>query len=147
MNYSEPTSKELADKTGISEEKIEFINRITEPILSLDRINEIFEYRYDTNDDYIKESHVFEDRNEMSVEEKAISYYKNDILKLLLYEFKEKQREAIFLRYGFDGKGEKTLEEVGRIMGVTRERIRQIEQKVFLRIKHSKQFNILKAFI
>ena len=39
-------------------------------------------------------------------------------------------------RFGFDGNGTKTLEEVGKMMGVTRERIRQIENKALRRLKH-----------
>ena len=48
---------------------------------------------------------------------------------------KEKERKILYLRFGFDGENCKTLEEIGNIFGVTRERIRQIEAKAIRKMK------------
>jgi RNA polymerase primary sigma factor len=64
---------------------------------------------------------------------------KNDSINKLyssLGELKEKERDIIMYRYGLIDGQEKTLEEVGRLFGVTRERIRQIEKKAMGRLRH-----------
>lgn len=65
------------------------------------------------------------------------SQFKDDLINSSL---SDKEKKVIFLRYGlFDGKN-RTLEEVGKVMGVTRERIRQIEVKAFKKIRSRAEF-------
>lgn len=58
-----------------------------------------------------------------------------DEINKLLEKLSSKQRDIIRLRFGFENGQTKTLEEIGQIMGVTRERIRQIEKKALERLK------------
>lgn len=51
------------------------------------------------------------------------------------------------LRFGLDDGQEKTLEEIGKIFGVTRERIRQIEAKAIRKLRNAKRSKILKDFV
>lgn len=57
-------------------------------------------------------------------------------LPLLLETIKPREKEVILYRYGFTEKGVLTLEAVGQIMGVTRERVRQLEEKALKRLRH-----------
>lgn len=59
-----------------------------------------------------------------------------DALRPKLHLLNERQRQIITLRNGLDGNGDCTLEQVGQIFGVTRERIRQIEEKAMFLIEH-----------
>ena len=49
-------------------------------------------------------------------------------------------------RYGFDNDKEETLEEIGKFLGVTRERIRQIEKKAITKLRHSSRSKLLKEY-
>ncbi|MFZ7101551.1 MAG: sigma-70 family RNA polymerase sigma factor [Peptococcaceae bacterium] len=60
---------------------------------------------------------------------------KEDIAELLSY-LKPREKKVLFERYGFINGRQKTLEQVGQVMGVTRERVRQIEAKVLKRLQH-----------
>jgi RNA polymerase primary sigma factor len=64
----------------------------------------------------------------------------------VLRTLKPKEREIIVKRFGLDVEGEHTLEEVGQSMGVTRERIRQIEAKALKKLRHPVRTRILKPF-
>lgn len=65
----------------------------------------------------------------------------------LVNELGGKMAPVIRLRFGIDGEHELTLEEVGQIFGVTRERIRQIEAKALLKLKHPTRCEILEPFM
>lgn len=71
---------------------------------------------------------------------------RNEVISDALSTLKERERQVIFLRYGFtDGKS-KTLEEVGAEFNVTRERIRQIEAKAIRKLQHPARSKRLKEF-
>ena len=57
-----------------------------------------------------------------------------------------REEKVIRLRYGLDDNHPRTLEEVGREFGVTRERIRQIEGKALKRLRHPSRLNLLKLY-
>jgi RNA polymerase primary sigma factor len=58
-------------------------------------------------------------------------------IRSLLFELATREREVLSLRFGLTGEGEQTLEEVGCVFGVTRERIRQIEKRALVRLSES----------
>ena len=66
----------------------------------------------------------------------------NAVLKTLT----EKQANVIRLRFGFDGSKGKTLEEIGQEYGLSRERIRQIEEKALRRLRHSSRSRRLRDY-
>ena len=80
-----------------------------------------------------------EDKDSIS----PVEYTSNELLKEELYavlsELSDREEQVIRLRYGLNDKKPKTLEEVGKIFGVTRERIRQIEAKAIKKLKHHKR--------
>ena len=67
-------------------------------------------------------------------------------LKQVLKTLTHREGEIIKLRFGLDGDSPKTLEEVGEIFKVTRERVRQIEAKALRKLRHSTRSRLLKEF-
>ena len=65
----------------------------------------------------------------------------------VLGELSEREQEIVRLRFGLDGGQAKTLEEVGREFGVTRERIRQIEAKTLAKLRHPQRSQRLNEFL
>ena len=53
----------------------------------------------------------------------------------------DKEKDIISERYGFNGKNPKTLEEIGKKYGITRERVRQIEAKIFIKLRQVRDIN------
>lgn len=74
-----------------------------------------------------------------NVEQEVINSQRNELIKSILNSssFTERERQVISLRFGLNGDQPRTLEEVGYMFGVTRERIRQIESKALLKFKNS----------
>ncbi len=64
----------------------------------------------------------------------------------VLGELSEREQEIVRMRFGLDGAQAKTLEEVGKEFGVTRERIRQIESKALRKLRHPSRASKLKPF-
>ncbi|MEY4175893.1 MAG: polymerase sigma factor RpoD, partial [Actinomycetota bacterium] len=64
-----------------------------------------------------------------------------------LDELSEREQEIVRKRFGLDGGQARTLEDVGREMGVTRERIRQIEAKTLAKLRHPLRSQRLKGFL
>ena len=133
----EPTVEEIAQEMGapMTPEKVREIQRI-----SLDPVS------LETPIGEEEDSHLgdfLEDKETLSPSEYATS----EMLKAKLYEvmkdLTDREERVLRLRYGLDDGRPRTLEEVGREFGVTRERIRQIESKALRKLRHpsrSKQF-------
>ena len=77
-------------------------------------------------------------------EEQVVGNLQSETLKSIISKLTERERDVIYLRFGFEGNDTKTLEEIGEIYGVTRERIRQIEAKAIRKLRsHSKKLKDL----
>ena len=68
----------------------------------------------------------------------------SDTISELISHLKPREQEVLQARFGFVNNAPKTLEQVGQVIGVTRERVRQIEVKALSQIKHSSGINLLK---
>ena len=86
---------------------------------------------------------LLHDMDQPTPEEIVFAQLQSEMIEKALRRFSEREANVIRLRYGLDGNGPHTLEEVGAIYNVTRERIRQIEAKV---LKKLSKFSTLKAF-
>ena len=124
-----PTVEELADLTGYPKEKIKICLKNMEDVASLDSpIGEMEHGEQTTVIDMLDSGY--------SLEEEAINELrKKEIDDLIESLNNEREKEIIRLRFGFVDGYPKTLEEVGQIYGVTRERIRQIEAKALRKIR------------
>ena len=135
----EPTIEETAKAAGISYEETKRVLKISRHPVSLDRPVGESEDSYfgDFIEDDNVESPVSAATNEM-LKDKI-----ENVLKTLTY----REREIIKLRYGLGDGYTYTLEEVGRIFKVTRERVRQIEAKAVRKLQHPVRSRQLEGFL
>ena len=81
-----------------------------------------------------------------SVEDNVIQSELGNAIEEAINSLREKEQIVLRMRFGLDGNGVRTLEEVGHVFGVTRERIRQIEQKAIRKLRHSYKGKRLREF-
>lgn len=138
-NGREPTIEETAEAAGVSLEETRRVLKISRHPISLDRPVGESEDSYfgDFIEDEASESPVSAATQEMLKDKIDV------VLKTLTY----REREIIKLRYGLGDGYTYTLEEVGRIFKVTRERVRQIEAKAVRKLQHPVRSKQLKGFL
>jgi RNA polymerase primary sigma factor len=135
----EPTTEELAEKTGLTTERVREIQRIALDPLSLD--SPVGEEDDSNLADFIKDSEAD------SPAEVATKRMLAEAVEQALDELSEREKEVVKLRFGLIDGQSRTLEEVGREFGVTRERIRQIEAKTLAKLRHPQRSQKLKEFL
>ena len=135
----EPTEKELSDKLKIPEDKVREIIKISLDPLSLE--TPIGEEEDSHLGDFVK------DENSLSPEEYAINEVLKDEIAEVLLTLTEREEQVLKLRFGLIDGTCRTLEEVGTIFGVTRERIRQIEAKALRKLRHPSRSKKLKDYL
>ena len=135
----EPTDEELAKRMGISVSKIREIYKISLDPVSLE--TPIGEEEDSHLGDFIK------DTNNTSPEEYATNEMLKDEIKSVLSTLTEREEKVIKLRFGLEDGKSRTLEEVGQMFGVTRERIRQIEAKALRKLRHPSRSRKLKDYM
>lgn len=135
----EPSEEELAAKMNISVDKIRDIYKISQEPVSLE--TPIGEEDDSHLGDFIK------DERNVSPEEYATNEMLKDEINDVLETLTEREEKVIRLRFGLDDGKSKTLEEVGQLFGVTRERIRQIEAKALRKLRHPSRSRKLKDYM
>lgn len=135
----EPTDEEIAKKLGITVEKVREVYKISQDPVSLE--TPIGEEDDSHLGDFIK------DERTMGPEEYATVEMLKEELKGVLSTLTEREEKVLRLRFGLDDGQCRTLEEVGQIFGVTRERIRQIEAKALRKLRHPSRSRKLKDFL
>ena len=135
----EPTIEEIAEQAGMSVTEARRVMKISRHPISLDRPVGESEDSYfgDFIEDETAENPVESAGNEMLKERIE------EVLKTLTY----REREIIKLRYGIGDGYTYTLEEVGRIFKVTRERVRQVEAKAIRKLQHPVRARKLEGFL
>ncbi len=135
----EPTIEEIADEAGMSVPEARRVLKISRHPISLDRpVGE-------SEDSYFGDF-IEDDSAESPVESAGTEMLKDrieEVLKTLTY----REREIIKLRYGIGDGYTYTLEEVGRIFKVTRERVRQVEAKAIRKLQHPVRARKLEGFL
>ncbi|MFK7883453.1 MAG: RNA polymerase sigma factor RpoD [Phycisphaerales bacterium] len=135
----EPTLEEIAEKAQMPEHEVRRIMRIGRHPVSLDR--PVGESEDSNFGDFI------EDTNQSSPADTAGQEMLRQRLEQVLKTLTYREREIIKLRYGIGDGYTYTLEEVGRIFKVTRERVRQVEAKAIRKLQHPVRSRKLKGFV
>ena len=133
-----PTEEEIAERMEMTIEKLRFIAKSAQLPISLEtpigkeedsRLGDFIEADGETPEDRVSKNLLRED------------------LENVLDTLSPRERDVLRLRYGLDDGRMKTLEEIGQIFNVTRERIRQIEAKALRKLRHPNRNSILKEYI
>ncbi len=133
-----PTEEEIATRMEITIEKLRFIAKSAQLPISLEtpigkeedsRLGDFIESDGETPEDRVAKVLLRED------------------LESVLQTLTARERDVLKLRYGLDDGRMKTLEEIGQIFNVTRERIRQIEAKALRKLRHPNRNSVLKEYI
>jgi len=135
----EPTPSEIAEGMDISMEEVQKTLSISQNHLSLDapltpgEDNKLLDYLPDTQNPG-PDSETFEHALTESIEE-------------VLSTLKEREAKILRLYFGLDGPEPMTLEEIGSLLGITRERVRQIKEKALSRLRHVSRARALESFL
>ena len=133
-----PTEEEIATRMEMTIEKLRFIAKSAQLPISLEtpigkeedsRLGDFIEADGENPEDEVSKNLLRED------------------LENVLDTLSPRERDVLRLRYGLDDGRMKTLEEIGQIFNVTRERIRQIEAKALRKLRHPNRNSILKEYI
>ena len=135
----EPSEEELAKKMNTSVEKVREIYKISQDPVSLE--TPIGEEDDSHLGDFIK------DERNLSPEEFATNEMLKDEISQVLETLTEREEKVIRLRFGLEDGKPRTLEEVGQMFGVTRERIRQIEAKALRKLRHPSRSRKLRDYM
>ena len=136
--HRKPTEEEIAEEMEMTIEKLRFIAKSAQLPISLEtpigkeedsRLGDFIEADGETPEDEVSKNLLRED------------------LENVLDTLSPRERDVLRLRYGLDDGRMKTLEEIGQIFNVTRERIRQIEAKALRKLRHPNRNSILKEYI
>ncbi|RAP33396.1 RNA polymerase sigma factor RpoD [Candidatus Marinamargulisbacteria bacterium SCGC AG-410-N11] len=133
-----PTEEEIAEKAGISVSKVKEILKISQIPLSLEmpigeEVGFLGDFLEDTTQE-MPEKYIVRDSLKQALEN-------------VLGELTEREGHVIRMRFGMEDGVQKTLEEVGILYNVTRERIRQIESKALEKLRHPNRSNRLTDFL
>ncbi|RCV56259.1 RNA polymerase sigma factor RpoD [Marinitenerispora sediminis] len=134
----EPTPGELSSEMGLGDERVQEIQRLAQEPVSLQA--PIGEEDSDFGD-------FIEDSDAVAPVEAAAFVMLQDQLGGLLGALSEREQRIIRLRFGLADGHPRTLEEVGREFGVTRERIRQIESKTLAKLRHPSRARMLRDYL
>ena len=135
----EPTIDELAYRVQLEPDKVRELLRYSQDLLSLD--SPVGEEDESNLGDFIQ------DESADSPADAATKVMLSNAVGEVLNELSEREQEIVRLRFGLDGGQAKTLEEVGKEFGVTRERIRQIEAKTLAKLRHPQRSQRLREFL
>jgi len=135
----EPTSEEIGAGMEVTPEKVREILKISQEPVSLE--TPIGEEEDSHLGDFI------EDRNTMAPSEAASYQLLKEQVDDVLYTLSDREARVLALRFGLEDGRQRTLEEVGRDFGVTRERIRQIEAKALRKLRHPSRSKKLRDFL
>lgn len=134
--HREPTIAEIAVAMEIDEDKVKWLRSVSKDPVSIDQ--SLNEEEDATIGDLIADDSIESPIEDIHQEEV------NSAIMAVLGTLDSREAEIIALRYGLGGKRPRTLEEVGAQFGLTKERIRQIENKALLKLRHPMRANMLR---
>jgi RNA polymerase primary sigma factor len=136
----EPDVDTIAEEVQLSVEKVKNIIKITKEPISLEAPI--------GNEDDGKFGDFVEDRTSVSPMDSVMKQDLKEQINNVLEQLSDRERAVIKMRFGLlDDESDRTLEEIGKELSVTRERVRQIESSAIKKLKHPKVGRALKSYI
>ncbi|MGQ4810408.1 RNA polymerase sigma factor RpoD [Candidatus Entotheonellaceae bacterium PAL068K] len=133
-----PLPEEIAQDTGLQVEKVKNTLKVAKRTVSLE--NHIGEGDTELGA-------LIEDKKSVSPVEAVINHDLQEKIHKMLHTLSEKEERILRMRFGLGDDTPHTLEEVGQMFGVSRERIRQIEAQALRKLKHPSRSNHLRRFL
>ncbi len=137
----EPTTDELTEEMKIDKEDYEKVVQARNVVLSFD------DPLLQDGDSELRLEDVLVDNNPLNADDLVMRNARKEILKKSLNTLTEKERAVIILRFGLEDGKELTLSEVGKILKLSRERVRQLEQSALKKLKMSKMVSDLLGYL
>ena len=135
----EPTLEEVAKEMGLDEAKVKKLRDSSKEISSLDVAV--------GDDDEATMGELIADTSSLTPEESMENQTKTEVLDTILGTLEDREGDVIKYRYGLMDGEPRTLEEVGQIFGLTKERIRQIEAKALRKLRNPVRSKKIKDFL
>lgn len=135
----EPTAEEIGEEVELDADRVREIFKIAQEVTSLEA--PVGEDRESFLGDFIP------DDSQLSPVDQASKQLLKDHLDEVLHTLSDREARVLKLRFGLEGNKQMTLEEVGKVFGVTRERIRQIEAKALRKLKHPSRRKKLQDYL
>ncbi len=135
----EPTSDEIAREMEMTPERVREIQKISQEPVSIDM--PVGEEEDSNLGDFI------EDQKALPPPDAASQQMLREQMDSVLHQLSERERKVLMLRFGLEDGRARTLEEVGKEFGVTRERIRQIEAKALRKLRHPTKSRQLRDYL
>lgn len=134
----DPLPEEIAAEMGVDVEKVEHIQKISQEVLSIEQ--PVGDEEDSVLADFIKDEH------NVTPDQAVSRALLKDLIKEILIDLSEREQKILAMRFGLEDGMQHTLEEVGKVFGVTRERIRQIEAKALEKIREHSKAHALEGF-
>ncbi len=135
----DPSNVELAEYMNVSEDKIKEIIKISQDTASLDGTVD--------EDSVTRLSDLIRDESIAEPFENVFTLTLQDTLGSVLQQLSEREMRILQLRFGLGGEGPLTLEETGKMLGITRERVRQIQEKAITKLRSLKMIRELREYV
>ncbi len=134
----EPTPEQAAEAMGVTVDKVREIMKLSQETLSLET---------PVGEDQSSLGDFVTDHAAPSPSDSAAQHLLKHQMQDALHTLTDREEQVLRLRFGLDDGRARTLEEVGRLCGVTRERIRQIEAKALRKLRHPSRSKPLKDYL
>ncbi len=135
-----PTAEEIAKRLGLSTKEVEDTMTIANTHVSLDD-----PYSSDKDDNSLVD--YLTDENQIMTDEGTYTHALSDDMEKALNTLSEREKMILVLYFGLSGEQPLTLEDIGKRLNLTRERIRQIKEKAIQRLRHSTRAKFLQGYI
>lgn len=134
----EATNEELAEESGIEESKIEMLLRQSRDPVSLDMPV--------GTDEEAPLGDFIEDAEATDAETAVVASMRHSDIRFVIGSLEEREQDVIRLRYGLDDGVPRTLDQIGRKFGLSRERVRQIEREVMAKLREGNRADRLREY-
>ena len=131
----DPSNEELSEYLGLPINKVNDIARYSQEATSLDAIVD--------DDNFTRLADLIKDDSLIEPFEAVFSMTLQEMMGNILSSLSERETRIIKLRFGLSGRDPLTLEETGKLLGITRERVRQIQEKATFKLRAFKELNEL----